>query len=131
MLYFYSNQCKIFKSGKKLEKRYRKRIQEDFHMKILNLLVISLMMTSCASSHLMGGIYSSTKANVTTTLARGKVTKTGEACTTSYLSAVALGDASIETARKNGGINKIAYIDSSFTNILGVYQKYCTLVRGN
>lgn len=100
-------------------------------MKILNLILLSLMFTSCASPHLVGLIYSSSKGNVTTTLARGTVTKTGEACTASYLGIVGLGDASIETAQKNGGIKKIAYIDSSFMNVLGLYQKYCTLVRGN
>ena len=100
-------------------------------MKILQLLILASLMTSCASGHMPGLIYTGTKANVTTTLARGAVKKTGEACTQNYLGLVSVGDASIEAARKNGGIKKIAYIDSSYTNILGLYQKYCTLARGN
>ena len=99
-------------------------------MKPIQLLMLTLLMTSCASAHLPGLLYSSTKGNVTTTLARGAVAKTGEACTVNYVGLVSVGDASIEAARKNAGIKKIAYIDSSYTNILGLYQKYCTLVRG-
>ena len=99
-------------------------------MKTIQMLILGTLLTSCASGHMPGLIYSGTKANVTTTLARGDVTKTGEACTQNYLGLVSLGDASIEGARKNAGIKKIAYIDSSYTNILGLYQKYCTLVRG-
>ena len=99
-------------------------------MKILRLLLLSGMLTSCASPHMTGIIYTSSKGNVTTTLARGGVSKTGESCTVNYLGLVTVGDASIEAARKNAGIKKIAYIDSAYTNILGLYQKYCTLVRG-
>ena len=100
-------------------------------MKNLKILLIAIMVSSCASPHMTGVIYTDSKGNVTTTLARGAVSKTGEACTVNYLGMVTLGDASIEAARKNAGINKIAYIDSAYTNILGLYQKYCTLVRGN
>ena len=99
-------------------------------MNFLNIFFIALFFTSCASPH-MPALYVSSKGNVTTSLARGAVTKTGEACTVNYIGVVTLGDASIEKARKNAGINKIAYIDNSYTNILGFYQKYCTLVRGN
>ncbi len=100
-------------------------------MKYINLLALVIIFSSCAGPAHLPGLYMDTKGNVTTTLARGAVSKTGEACTVNYVGLVSLGDASIETARKNAGIKKIAYIDNSYTNILGFYQKYCTLVRGN
>lgn len=56
--------------------------------------------------------------------------RVGEACATSILGIVATGDASIETARRNGGITMISGVDDHATSILGVYAKYCTIVRG-
>ena len=43
---------------------------------------------------------------------------------------VAIGDASIETAAKNGGIKKIHHVDTKTTNVLGVYSEYTTIVYG-
>ncbi len=40
------------------------------------------------------------------------------------------GDASIHAAAREGGISKIAYVDSHSTSILGIYAKYCTIVWG-
>src|SRR5262245_35130240 len=39
----------------------------------------------------------------------------------------ATGDASIATAAKNGGINRIHHVDHETTNILGIYAKYVTI----
>lgn len=99
-------------------------------MKFLNLILISFLVVSCAATPHMPGAYVSTKGNVTTTLAKGSSSKTGKACTKNYLGFITLGDASISAARKQGRIKKIAFIDNSYTNILGLYQEYCTLVRG-
>lgn len=57
-------------------------------------------------------------------------TRSGEAETMSILALVALGDASIKTAAQNGGITQIHSIDYHYTNIVGVYQKYVTIVHG-
>jgi hypothetical protein len=56
--------------------------------------------------------------------------RVGEACGTSILGLVATGDATIETARRNGGITMISAIDEKFDSVLGVYSKYCVIVRG-
>lgn len=55
--------------------------------------------------------------------------RVGEACATSILG-VATGDASIEAARRNGGITMISGVDDHTTSVLGIYVKYCTIVRG-
>ena len=57
--------------------------------------------------------------------------KKGEACATSILGLVTTGDASIRAAADAGGITKIASVDANFTNILGIYSKYCTTVSGD
>jgi len=57
--------------------------------------------------------------------------KKGEACATSILGLVTTGDAIIRAAADAGGITKIASVDGNFTNILGIYSKYCTTVSGD
>ncbi len=56
--------------------------------------------------------------------------KQGEGCSTSILSAIATGDSSALSAAKKAGITKIATVDGSHSNILGVLGKYCVVVSG-
>lgn len=56
--------------------------------------------------------------------------KVGEACASSILGLIATGDSSIETARRNGGVTMITSVDAKSNSILGIYAKYCTIVRG-
>ena len=58
-------------------------------------------------------------------------TKTGKACATSILAMVAQGDASLETAKANGGITQVALVDHTSKNILGIWGEYCTIVKGS
>lgn len=58
-----------------------------------------------------------------------KANKLGRACATNILSIYASGDASIEAAKKEGGITKVAYVDYEMENYV-VYGKVCTVVRG-
>lgn len=56
--------------------------------------------------------------------------KTGEATATTILGLVANGDASIETAAKNGGITQIMTVDHRSYSILGIYATFTTIVTG-
>ena len=56
--------------------------------------------------------------------------KTGKACAQSFLGLVSIGDASIEAAKKNGGIRSVSTVDSENLSVL-VYGKSCTIVKGN
>jgi hypothetical protein len=58
-------------------------------------------------------------------------TKEGTACAQSILGLIALDDASIKTAARNGGITKIDSVDHHSTNILGILGRFCTIVRGS
>lgn len=57
--------------------------------------------------------------------------KKGEACATSYVGVVGVGDASIATAAANGGIKTVTGVDHHTTNMLGIIAKFCTVVYGN
>lgn len=57
--------------------------------------------------------------------------KKGEACASSILGLVTTGDAGIRTAADAGGITEISSVDTSISNILGIYAKFCTVVSGD
>ena len=56
--------------------------------------------------------------------------KHGESCATGILFAAAFGDASLDAAKKAGGITEIHSVEFHNTSILGVYQVACTEVHG-
>jgi hypothetical protein len=56
--------------------------------------------------------------------------KRGEACSWSVLGLVTAGDSSVPTAATRGGITRIASVDNSFANYLGLYASYCVVVSG-
>jgi len=85
-------------------------------------------MTTGGNATAMGTIYSGYKTpGQVGTAADGK---TGEACISSILGLIATGDASIEAAKKAGGITQIAHIDHEQFGVLGVYATTCTVVHG-
>jgi hypothetical protein len=103
------------------------------------VLVVSgaAMLSGCLTAPVMppmGIIYTSYRAPLDFDQegAEGTVigSKEGMAHTTSILGLVAQGDASIVTAAKNGEITKVHGADYDYFNVLGVYQKYTTIVRG-
>jgi len=97
---------------------------------VLSLAVV-LMLVGCASarSPVSGFWYTNTYAPeaVSSNQAGNKV---GEACASSILGIIATGDSSVETARRNGGVTMITSVDSKANSILGIYAKFCTIVRG-
>lgn len=105
-------------------------------MILKSLIVVGLVgalsgMMGCASarSPVTGFFYTDTHSDVTAT-SNAVGTKAGQACATSILGVYASGDASIESARKVGGITQITSVDDSSWSLLGLYAKYCTIVRG-
>ena len=77
-----------------------------------------------------GILYAATNANEHVTQ-NDLGPKKGEACSSSILGWVTTGDSSVATAAKSGGITKVASVDNSYSNILGVYASYCVQVTGN
>ncbi|MEZ4260394.1 MAG: TRL-like family protein [Polyangiaceae bacterium] len=56
--------------------------------------------------------------------------KAGESCATGILGVVAFGDASLDAAKKAGGVTEVHSVEGHFTNILGIYMQGCTEVHG-
>ena len=78
-----------------------------------------------------GSLFQNTSRSESTTSETGS--KSGQACQSMFLfTAIAVGDASLPTAKLNGGINKINHITYEKTRILGlVYMKDCITVYGD
>jgi hypothetical protein len=58
-------------------------------------------------------------------------TKRGVASTQNVLGIVSWGDASTSTAAQNGNVSVIRHADYEFYNVLGVYSRFTTIVRGD
>lgn len=101
--------------------------------KLLVLIALAALTSGCAMSAnapVTGFIYTGAKG-ATNATSNDVAAKTGEACATSYVGWIALGDASIAAAAKAGGITKISSVDSDNFSVVGVYAKNCTIVSGN
>ncbi len=91
--------------------------------------VVGLFM-GCAMLVPMGGLYTGVKLPFTATGNSGVSSKTGIAECKSVLGLVAVGDCSIDAAKKNGGITKVNHVDMDVMNILGIYGSYKVIVSG-
>ena len=83
------------------------------------------------SSPLTGVLYTEVQGPVETTghtINEGYAS--GSATATSILGLIAAGDASIDTAARNGGITKIYYVDYETTSLLGLFGTYTVIVYG-
>ncbi len=101
------------------------------NLKLVLLAVYALGFAGCATaqSPVNGLFYTNVQTAGGATEAYGGSAR-GEACATSILGAFASGDASIDAAKKNGGIAQVTTVDHSATSYVGFYAKYCTIVYG-
>ncbi|RKY02293.1 TRL-like protein family [Candidatus Poribacteria bacterium] len=92
-----------------------------------------VMLAGCAaplaSAPVPGALYTDVKGPLAAT-PLPTYSKVGTASCYSLLGLVALGDASIEAAMKNGGIKKIHHVDFKSYNLLGIYSKFTVIVYG-
>lgn len=104
-----------------------------FIVSLLGLAFLSTFAVGCAmvaSPVGNGALYTDVHGPVATgpEAASGK---SGKACAANYLGFVAVGNASIEAARKNGGISRISTVDHRSFGVLGIYTQFCTVVSGS
>jgi len=52
------------------------------------------------------------------------------ACATSYLGVIALGDTSIDAAKRSGHVTDVIMVDYRVDGLLGIYARFCTIVHG-
>lgn len=95
------------------------------------ILVVTVVLTGCARgpSPTGLGLYTDVKGAVTATGETGS--RKGIACAQSVLGLVNTGDASIETAKQNGGLKTVASVDYETTGSYPFYGKTCLIVTGS
>lgn len=100
--------------------------------KLLLLLVSAAALSGCASATMpvTGLLYGNVKAPLTAT-ASTETHRVGRASTRSILGIIASGDASIQTAARNGGITEIHHVDYESQNFFGVLAEFTVVVYGN
>ena len=98
---------------------------------VLTALAVVTLLTGCAASMspTTGFLYTDVKGPLAAT-SNAASPKVGTAICTSILGLVATGDASVETAMKNGGITKIHHVDYHSTGILGIFATFTVTVYG-
>ncbi|BDQ29795.1 TRL-like family protein [Helicobacter ailurogastricus] len=90
---------------------------------------VGVLVSGCASSIPNGGLYTGVQVPVSGNGEAGS--KTGTASCTSIIGLIAIGDCSVATAARAGGISNIKSVDRKVVNYLGLYGKYTTIVRGD
>lgn len=56
--------------------------------------------------------------------------KQGTGCSTNVLGLFATGDSSIDTAKRSARITEVASVDYDSFSVLGIYARFCVIVRG-
>lgn len=99
---------------------------------ILHSILCGLMIfcSSCAMgrSPVSGFIYSDVKGPDHATISTGG--RIGISKCVSYLGLVALGDCSVEAAKRSGQIKRVASVDYHTWSVLGIYTETTTIVNG-
>ncbi len=90
-----------------------------------------MLLAGCASPIPMGTLYTDVKLPVSATAnVDTSNLKVGRSMCKSYVGLVTVGDASIEAAKKNGGIKKVVAVDWKAKSTLGVVGEYECIVYG-
>jgi len=98
-------------------------------MVTMAIVAVMSFLAGCATPFPIGLAYTEVQLPCQATSGSQSL-KTGTSECVSILGLVATGDASIEAAMKDGGIQVIHHIDWNAKNILGIYGVYTTTVYG-
>ncbi len=98
-------------------------------MALLGLLAFVPMFMGCATAYPVGSLYTEVKLPVAVE-SDARALKTGTAECMSILGLIATGDASLNTAMRNGNITKVSHVDWEARNILGIIGNYKLTVYG-
>ena len=102
---------------------------KKFMHTLLALAVVAFLLPGCGFAGLYGGLY--TDINLPLGISSNTVgSKVGTSEAIGVLGLVAIGDASINEAAKNGGVSKISHVDQQVYSILGLFGRYTTYVYG-
>lgn len=97
---------------------------------LIAAVAATALLTGCATglSPVGTGLITDVKGPITATGETG--TKTGKACANTIIGLINKGDASIEAAKANGGIQVVATVDYHTKGFYPFFGDTCTIVTG-
>ena len=102
-------------------------------LKLILISFAALILSGCAYNSPVPGViftYTTFPSGDKVKLDSETAGKQGKSSCRSFFGLVALGDCSIKSAMKDGGITKIHHVDSKSTHFLFIMYKYDTIVYG-
>lgn len=101
---------------------------------VFTVVCATFVMQGCLTAPVVppyGAIYSDIKAPLDHDMGDTAVgTRSGRAESVSYVGLVAMGDSSINEAARQGRLRVIHSADYEYVNIVGIIQRYTTVVYG-
>jgi hypothetical protein len=97
---------------------------------LIGFAALVVLLSGCATQVPLGMVMTDNTLPMQVGDSSARCTKTGMATSKSYMGLIATGDASLNTAAKNGGITKIHHADWKVKNTLGFFGEYTTIVYG-
>ncbi|MFC1808684.1 TRL domain-containing protein [Candidatus Omnitrophota bacterium] len=96
------------------------------------IMLLVVLLGGCASPYPIGVAYTEWQAPHSV-VTQGDVayTKVGVGKVITVLGLVAIGDASMRSAIRDGQISEVKYVDYSARNIMGIYGEYIITVYGD
>jgi hypothetical protein len=89
------------------------------------------ILSGCATNYPVGGAFTNVTLPVQVTDENGTSSKQGTSSCVSYAAMVALGDCSIDAAKRDGGITEVHHMDWKANSILGIIGRYELTVYGD
>jgi hypothetical protein len=98
---------------------------------IICLSVAVMFLSGClAYTPVLGVLWTSAQGPITATT-YDQSARMGRSCASSIMALFSWGDASIDAAKNAGQLKQVASVDFDTLNVLGMYGRVCTVVRGN
>ena len=92
------------------------------------LSTVGLSACAIVPSQLGFALIQSNKEPITATEVAPR--RMGKACGFNIFGVIAAGDISIEKAKRNGGIQRVASVDKDVFSLLGAFSQVCVIVTG-
>lgn len=99
-------------------------------MKIAGMIVLCLMLMSCAIPQHNALITDYERSGSPNFHHRVTADKNGDACAENVLGIYKWGEATVDRAMKNAGIDMVRTVDYSELNVLFLYDKHCVKITG-
>lgn len=102
---------------------------------VVALCGIFLLGAGCMTAPVVpptGAAFSNVKAPISTDFSEETTvaSRQGETGSTCILGLVAWGDASVDGAVEKGNLSQINYVDYTYLNVLGIYQRFTVTAHG-